>query len=78
VARNGPMIPHPLKAELAAAEEAASSSSSGLCAIADLAAYARSQHLTMADELLTELLALLFVAQLSASNNKRMGSEDCA
>ena len=72
------MTPYLPKAELVAAEEAAGSSGSAICAIADLAAYARSQHLTMADDLLTELLAFLFVAQLSSSNEKRMASKDCA
>jgi hypothetical protein len=78
VARNGSMIPHRVKAELAATREGTDCLNPAIRAVADLADYARTQRLTMADELLTELLAFLFVAQLSSSNEERMASKDCA
>jgi hypothetical protein len=72
------MIPHRVKAEFAATREGADPFNPVIRAIADLADYARTQRLTMADELLAELLAVLFVAQLLSSSEKRMASQGCA
>jgi hypothetical protein len=47
-------------------------------AIEDLALYARTQHLTEADELLTEVLAALFAPPAPSSDKDRIAAENRA
>jgi len=72
------MITPPVKTECAAERAEADPFALAICAIADLAAYAQRQRLTMADELLLELLAFLFVAQPASSGVKLLAGGDSA
>jgi hypothetical protein len=51
---------------------------SAVLAIAALADYARQQHLTVADDLLVEILMLLVAPHATPSHEECVAAEDCA